>query len=219
MASDRYEEARGVYADRIEPAVQAAKRWRLMALISGSIALIAVAMAWRFAERVIIKIRIIEVHESGRVRVVEGGDPSALTLTQNQVRYFVSQWIQSVREYPTDPTVVAQRWNVIRAQVTARGLQSITDWTQTLKAYDEAQRAVQVRELRVSQLSKRSWEAVWAERHHDRYGRLRTTRRMWGRITLAEDRLAPSDPRWRHNPIGVLVDEFTPEMKETTRHD
>jgi type IV secretory pathway TrbF-like protein len=219
MATDRYQEARSVYADRIEPAVQAARRWRLMALIAGATALIAVAMAWRFAERVIIKIRIVEVHDSGRVRVVEGGDPSALTLSQNQVRYFVSQWIQSVREYPTDPTVVAQRWHVLRAQVTERGLQSIADWTAELKAYDGEQRAVQVRDLRVSQLSRRSWEATWIERHHDRYGRLRSTRRMWGRLTLAEQRLAPSDPRWLDNPIGVLVDEFASEMKETTRHD
>ena len=201
-----YLAARREWDERYGDLITRAKNWRLMAMISGLVALAAVAgMAFLSSHSRIIPF-VVAIDSLGRP-VASGLADQATTADDRLKRATVLSWIEDLRTVTTDG--IAQRRAIDRVYAhIANGSQAqsfVSDFYRNAPPQQRAQSETTGVDVQsVLPTSDRTAEVEWIETTRDLYGAVKEQQRWKGAFTIAVS--PPSDERQaRVNPLGVYV--------------
>jgi type IV secretion system protein VirB5 len=201
-----YLAARREWDERYGDLITRAKNWRLMAMISGMVALAAVAgMAFLSSHSRIIPF-VVAIDSLGRP-VASGLADQATTADDRLKRATVLSWVEDLRTVTTDG--IAQRRAIDRVYAhIAGGSQAqsfVSDYYRNAPPQTRAQSETTGVDVQsVLPTSDRTVEVEWVETTRDLYGAVKGQQRWKGAFTIAVS--APSDEaQARVNPLGVYV--------------
>jgi type IV secretion system protein TrbF len=201
-----YLAARRDWDERYGNLITRAKNWRLMALVSGVVALAAVIGMAVLATRSRIIPFVVAIDSLGRP-VATGVAEQASTADDRLKRATVLSWVEDLRTVTTDG--IAQRRSIDRVYAhIANGSQAqpfVTEFYRNDPPQKRAQTETTSVDVKsVLPTSDRTVEVEWIETTRDLYGTVKTEERWKGSFTIAVS--PPSDERLaRVNPLGVYV--------------
>jgi type IV secretion system protein VirB5 len=182
------------------------RNWRLMAMLSGLIALLAVAGVIRLSTRSHIVPFVIAVDSLGRT-VAAGPAEQASPFDDRLKRATLFNWVEDLRTVTTDG--IAQRKAIDRVYAhIASGGQAQAFISEFYRADPPQKRAasetVSVEVRSVLPTSERTFEVEWIETTRDLYGTVKSQDHWKGAFTVAIN--PPDDERLaRINPLGIYV--------------
>jgi type IV secretion system protein VirB5 len=201
-----YLAARRDWDERYGNLITRAKNWRLMALVSGVVALAAVIGMAVLATRSRIIPFVVAIDSLGRP-VATGVAEQASSADDRLKRATVLSWVEDLRTVTTDG--IAQRRSIDRVYAhIANGSQAqpfVTEFYRNDPPQKRAQTETTSVDVKsVLPTSDRTVEVEWIETTRDLYGTVKTEERWKGSFTIAVS--PPSDERLaRVNPLGVYV--------------
>jgi type IV secretion system protein VirB5 len=201
-----YLAARRDWDERYGNLITRAKNWRLMALVSGVVALAAVIGMAVLATRSRIIPFVVAIDSLGRP-VATGVAEQASSADDRLKRATVLSWIEDLRTVTSDG--IAQRRCIDRVYAhIANGSQAqpfVTEFYRNDPPQKRAQTETTSVDVKsVLPTSDRTVEVEWIETTRDLYGTVKTAERWKGSFTIAVS--PPSDERLaRVNPLGVYV--------------
>lgn len=201
-----YLAARRDWDERYGDLITRARNWRLMALVSGLVALAAVVGMAVLATRSRIIPFVVAIDSLGRP-VATGVAEQASSADDRLKRATVLSWVEDLRTVTTDG--VAQRRSIDRVYAhIANGSQAqpfVTEFYRNDPPQKRAQNETTSVDVKsVLPTSDRTVEVEWIETTRDLYGAVKLQERWKGSFTIAVS--PPSDERLaRVNPLGVYV--------------
>jgi type IV secretion system protein VirB5 len=201
-----YLAARRDWDERYGNLITRAKNWRLMALVSGTVALAAVVGMAVLATRSRIIPFVVAIDSLGRP-VATGVAEQASSADDRLKRATVLSWVEDLRTVTIDG--IAQRRNIDRVYAhIANGSQAQPFVTEFYRNDPPQKRALtettSIDVKSVLPTSDRTVEVEWVETTRDLYGTVKAEERWKGSFTIAVS--PPSDERLaRVNPLGVYV--------------
>ena len=201
-----YLAARRDWDERYGNLITRAKNWRLMALVSGVVALAAVIGMAVLATRSRIIPFVVAIDSLGRP-VATGVAEQASSADDRLKRATVLSWVEDLRTVTIDG--IAQRRSIDRVYAhIANGSQAqpfVTEFYRNDPPQKRAQTETTSVDVKsVLPTSDRTVEVEWIETTRDLYGTVKTEERWKGSFTIAVS--PPSDERLaRVNPLGVYV--------------
>jgi type IV secretion system protein VirB5 len=201
-----YLAARREWDERYGHLISRERNWRLMAMLSGLIALLAVAGVIRLSTRSHIVPFVIAVDSLGRT-VAAGAAEQASPFDDRLKRASLFNWVEDLRTVTTDG--IAQRKAIDRVYAhIASGGQAQAFISEFYRADPPQKRAasetVSVEVRSVLPTSERTFEVEWIETARDLYGAVKSQDHWKGAFTVAIN--PPTDERLaRINPLGIYV--------------
>jgi type IV secretory pathway TrbF-like protein len=207
MSEDNpYLAARREWDERYGDLITRARNWRMMALLSGLIALGATGgVVWLSAHSRVVPF-VVLIDSLGRP-VASGTAEQASAADDRLKRATMLSWVESLRLVTTDP--VAQRKAIDRVYAhIANGSHAqtfVSDFYRGDPPFKRAQTVTVAVEVRsVLPTSDRTYEVEWTETTRDLYGAVKMTDHWKGSFTIALS--PPNDERQaRVNPLGIYV--------------
>ena len=201
-----YLAARREWDERYGDLITRARNWRMMALLSGLIALVATGgVVWLSAHSRVVPF-VVLIDSLGRP-VASGTAEQASAADDRLKRATMLSWVESLRLVTTDP--IAQRKAIDRVYAhIANGSHAQTFVSEFYRGdppFKRAQTVTVAVEVRsVLPTSDRTYEVEWTETTRDLYGAVKTTDHWKGSFTIALS--PPNDERQaRVNPLGIYV--------------
>jgi type IV secretory pathway TrbF-like protein len=201
-----YLAARREWDERYGDLITRTRNWRLMALLSGLIGLVATGgVVWLSAHSRVVPF-VVLIESLGRP-VASGTAEQASAADDRLKRATILSWVESLRLVTTDP--VAQRKAIDRVYAhIANGSHAQTFVSEFYRGdppFKRAQTATVAVEVRsVLPTSDRTYEVEWTETTRDLYGAVKTTDHWKGSFTIALS--PPTEERQaRVNPLGIYV--------------
>ncbi|KRB49183.1 conjugal transfer protein TrbF [Rhizobium sp. Root708] len=204
-----YLAARQEWTERYGSYVKAAAAWRLVGILSLSIALIGFGYALYISTQVKLVPYIVEVDRLGTA--VMSGFPEQIEYADVRVvRATLGNFVASFRSIT--PDAVVQKQYIDRTYALLRmpdpATEKINAWFRSSSPFEKARLAtVSVEVNNVVALSNHSYQVDWTEYERDRKGKETATRRFRGIATVSLT--TPQDEATiRLNPIGLYVRDF-----------
>jgi len=201
-----YLAARREWDERYGHLISRERNWRLTAMLSGLVALLAVAGVIRLSTRSHVVPFVIAVDSLGRT-VAEGAAEQASPFDDRLKRATLFNWVEDLRTVTTDG--IAQRKAIDRVYAhIASGGQAQAFISEFYRADPPQKRAasetVSVEVRSVLPTSERTFEVEWMETTRDLYGAVKSQDQWKGAFTVAVN--PPNDERLaRINPLGIYV--------------
>ncbi len=201
-----YLAARREWDERYGHLISRERNWRLMAMLSGLVALLAVAGVIRLSTRSRVVPFVIAVDSLGRT-VAAGAAEQASPFDDRLKRATLFNWVEDLRTVTTDG--IAQRKAIDRVYAhVASGGQAQAFISEFYRADPPQKRAasetVSVEVRSVLPTSDRTFEVEWIETTRDLYGAVKSQDHWKGAFTVAIN--PPNDERLaRINPLGIYV--------------
>ena len=201
-----YLAARRDWDERYGDLITRARNWRLMALVSGLVALAAVVGITILATRSRIIPFVVAIDSLGRP-VATGLAEQASNADDRLKRATVLSWVEDLRTVTSDG--VAQRRSIDRVYAhIANGSQAqpfVTEFYRNDPPQKRAQNETTSVDVKsVLPTTDRTIEVEWIETTRDLYGAVKTQERWKGAFTITIS--PPNDERQaRVNPLGVYV--------------
>lgn len=204
-----YLAARQEWSERYGSYVQSARAWRVVGIISLSMAVIGFSYALYLSTEVKLVPYIVEVDKLGSA--VAAGIPRQIEYADARVvRATLGNFISSFRSIT--PDAVVQKQYIDRTYALLRSSDPATSkinaWFRANSPFEKARTAtVAVEVNNIVALSNRTYQIDWTEYERDRKGRQIATRRFRGIATVTLT--APQDEATiRLNPIGLYLQDF-----------
>lgn len=173
--------------------------------------ILLVACLYQVQERKIIPIIVGIDKERGEPVVIGRAGEKSYTPQLQEMKYFLSQFISSVRSVPLDPVLIKQQW--LRAYKFLRPeasnmLNDLTNKDENSPLKRIGEETVIVKPISVTQVSEtNSFQARWEEMIYDKQGSLKERYVMTGIFTVDLD-----PPRTEENllvnPLGLFIKNF-----------
>ena len=201
-----YLAARREWDERYGHLISRERNWRLMAMLTGLVALLAVAGVIRLSTRSRIVPFVITVDSLGRT-LAAGPAEQASPFDDRLKRATLFNWVEDLRTVTTDG--IAQRKAIDRVYAhIASGGQAQAFISEFYRADPPQKRAasetVGVEVRSVLPTSERTFEVEWIETTRDLYGTVKSQDHWRGAFTVAIN--PPNDERLaRINPLGIYV--------------
>lgn len=209
-----YLSARREWNERYSDYIVSANNWRLMALGSMGIALIAVTgLVWLANQHKVVPY-VVEMNSFGEVSRVQKMD--TLKPTIPQFKAALRTWIVGARTVYTDARAGRNLIETTYAMTLSDSpaYQTLADYHRTNNPYQRAGReTVEVTVNAVVPISDETWQIEWTETTKQRSGKSLTTQAYQGNFTLFIN--PPSDEQQiLLNPLGIYVRQFawTPRL-------
>jgi type IV secretion system protein TrbF len=204
-----YIAARQEWSERYGSYVQSARAWRVVGIISLSMAVIGFSYALYLSTEVKLVPYIVEVDKLGSA--VAAGIPQQIEYADARVvRATLANFITSFRSITPDSVVQKQyidrTYALLRSSDPATS--KINAWFRANSPFEKARTATMAVEVNnIVALSNRTYQIDWTEYERDRKGRQTATRRFRGIATVTLT--APQDEATiRLNPIGLYLQDF-----------
>jgi type IV secretion system protein TrbF len=211
VPSDPYSAGRLEWNERYGSYIKAAKDWRLVGIISLSLATLGFPLStyvwWELSQKRYVPY-IIHVDKLGTP--VMAGFPSQIDIEyvdERVIRSLLGQWISSFRSVTPDGVVqkkyIDHTYSMLN-QSDPAGVKVHT-WILTNNPNERArEKTVSVEVTSVIALSKKSYQIDWREIERDRQGKEMGTRRF--RSIAHVSIVPPQDEKVVHlNPIGLYI--------------
>ncbi|QDQ27571.1 conjugal transfer protein [Chitinimonas arctica] len=207
--SNPYAEARREWNERYGDYIKQAHNWRLCALISGLVALVAViGLAYVGAQNKIVPY-VVQVDKFGAAVAVGPADKAAAT-DEKVVKAYLARFISDWRSVTVDQ--VAEKSAIERVySMLASGSPALTKLNEHFKANNpflvSEKMMISVEVTSVLPISERTWQLEWTEVTRDLKGELKSNQRM--RASIIVEITPPQDERlFLINPIGVYATDL-----------
>ena len=201
-----YLAARREWDERYGEHINRAKNWRFMAMLSGLVALVAVAGIVHQSTRSKVVPFVVALDSMGRA-VAAGPAEQATTADERLKKAALFRWIDDLRLVTSD--AIAQRKAIDRVYShLAMGSQAHA-FIQSFYRGDPPQKRSQTQTVSIEVKSilansDRTYEVEWIETTRDLNGGVLSTDHWKGSFTIALN--APTDERMmRVNPLGIYV--------------
>jgi type IV secretion system protein TrbF len=201
-----YLAARHEWDERYGNLITRERNWRLMALICGAIALVAIGGVIRLSTKTHIVPFVVAMDSLGRT-MAAGPAEEASTSDDRLKRATLFTWVEDLRTVTTDG--IAQRKAIDRVYAhIASGAQSQAFISEFYRSAPPQKRAstetVSVEVRSVLPTSERTFEVEWMETTRDLYGAVKAQDHWKAAFTIAVN--PPLDERMaRINPLGIYV--------------
>ena len=204
-----YLAARQEWTERYGSYVRAASAWRLVGIVSLSLATLSTGYALYQSTQVKLVPYIVEVDKLGSA--VNAGFPAQIEYADPRVvRASLAAFVTNFRSVTPDAVVQKQYIDRVYAmrRTTDPATEKVNGWFRSASPFEKAKTAtVSVEVNNVVPLSTQSFQIDWTEYERDRKGKETGTRRFRGIATVSLT--APQDESTiRLNPIGLYVRDF-----------
>jgi type IV secretory pathway TrbF-like protein len=204
-----YLAARQEWSERYGTYVRAAVAWRIIGILSLSMAVVSFGYSLYLSTTVRLVPYIIEVDKLGTS--VTAGFPQQIEYADPRVvRATLGNFITSFRSITPDAVVQKQYIDRTYALLLSPdpSTEKINSWFRGNPPFEKAKSAtVSIEVNNIVALSNQTYQIDWTEYERDRRGRETGTRRFRGIATVAMT--APQDEATiRLNPIGLYVRDF-----------
>ena len=204
-----YLAARQEWTERYGSYVRAASAWRLVGIVSLSLATLSTGYALYQSTEVKLVPYIVEVDKLGSA--VNAGFPAQIEYADPRVvRASLAAFVTNFRS--VTPDAVVQKQYIDRTYALLRtsdpSTQKINAWFRGNSPFEKAVNATVAIEVNnIVALSNQTYQIDWTEYERDRKGKEIATRRFRGIATVAIT--PPQDEATiRLNPIGLYVKDF-----------
>lgn len=201
-----YVEARREWNERYGDYIQQAQHWRLMAIISGMVALIAVSgVAYIGAQSKVVPY-VVEVDKLGTVAAVARAEHPA-QVDQRVIKAYLARFVADWRTVTIDRQ--AQKGAIDRVYaMLPSGSVALSKVNEYFKANNpftvSSKRSVGVAVTNLLPISERTWQVEWQETTRDTRGEIQSNVRMKASILIGIT--PPTDENLMLiNPLGVYV--------------
>ncbi|MFD1940672.1 conjugal transfer protein TrbF [Paradevosia shaoguanensis] len=204
-----YLAARLEWNERYGGFVKAANTWRIVAMVSLTMALIGSSYALYQSSQVKLVPYIVEVDRLGTP--ASAGFPAQIDYADPRVvRAMLGTFVTSFKSITPDAVVQKQYIDRTYAllRTTDPSTEKVNAWFRGANPFDRARTAtVSIEINNVVALSNQSYQIDWTEFERDRQGKELATRRFRGIATVT---LSPplDEATIRLNPIGLYVRDF-----------
>ncbi len=198
-----YQKAAQIWDERIGSARVQARSWRLMAF--GSLFLSAglgAGLIWQSARGTIVP-WVVQVDRLGQAQVVAPAT-AGYTPADQQIAWYLAQFIGDVRSLSSDAVVVRHNWLRAYDFTTTSGAVALNDYARLNDPFSRiGHEQVEVDVSSVIRASLGSFRVAWTERHY-RDGAFVGTER-WTAIMSIVLRTPRDADHLRKNPLGIYV--------------
>ena len=205
-----YLDARAEWLERYGDYIAQAKNWRIMAIVSGVVALIAVSGLAVSASQSKIVPYVVEVDKHGSAVAVGPADKAA-PADKKIVRAYLSRFISDFRTLTSDP--VQQRDAIDRVySMLPQGSAAVTKISEYYKAnspFEAAQtKTVQIEITNALQITDMTWQIEWKETTRNQQGTV-VGMPMSYKASIQFALNPPTDERQAIvNPVGIYVPDL-----------
>ena len=204
-----YLAARQEWTERYGSYVRAASAWRLVGIVSLSLATLSTGYALYQSTEVKLVPYIVEVDKLGSA--VNAGFPAQIEYADPRVvRASLAAFVTNFRS--VTPDAVVQKQYIDRTYALLRtsdpATEKVNNWFRSSSPFDKAKTATVAIEVNnVVPLSGQSFQIDWTEYERDRKGKEVATRRFRGIANVVL--IPPQDESViRLNPIGLYLKDF-----------
>lgn len=204
-----YLAARQEWTERYGSYVQAARAWRIVGILSLSMAVIGFSYAMYLSTQVKLVPYIVEVDKLGTS--ISAGFPQQIEYADPRVvRATLGNFVTSFRSIT--PDAVVQKQYIDRTYALLRtsdpSTQKVNAWFRGNSPFEKAKTStVSIEVNNIVALSNQTYQIDWTEYERDRKGKETGTRRFRGIATVTLS--APQDEAIiRLNPIGLYIQDF-----------
>jgi len=205
-----YLAARREWDERYGDLVTRARNWRLMALLSGLIALMATTgIVWLSVRSHVVPF-VVLVDNLGR-SVASGIADQTEPGDDRLKRASVFNWVENLRLVTTDGVAQRKAIDRVYSQIASGSAAQtfISDFYRNDPPFKRAQTTtVSVEVKSVLPTSDRTYEIEWSETTRDLYGAVKATDLWKGSLSIAVN--PPKDEREaRINPLGIYITDMS----------
>ena len=205
-----YLAARREWDERYGDLVTRARNWRLMALLSGLIALMATTgIVWLSVRSHVVPF-VVLVDNLGR-SVASGIADQTEPGDDRLKRASVFNWVENLRLVTTDGVAQRKAIDRVYSQIASGSAAQtfISDFFRNDPPFKRAQTTtVSVEVKSVLPTSDRTYEIEWSETTRDLYGAVKATDLWKGSLSIAVN--PPKDEREaRINPLGIYITDMS----------
>jgi type IV secretory pathway TrbF-like protein len=202
-----YEKAEGVWDNVIGSARVQAYNWRLMAIIMTFTCLCLVGALVFMSTKSSVQPYVIEVGPDGARAVGLAKDVNYIPKEQ-EIKYFLSQFVLKTRSLPSDPVVSKQNWTTAYSLMRPEAGTKMTSIVQKDNIVAKVGReTIQVNLSVIIPLSQDSWQIRWNEDVYTN-GALKESYKMSGVFTV-EFGTPKDEKELLTNPLGIYIKDFS----------
>lgn len=204
-----YQRAKEEWDSRIGNARVQAKNWRTVTF--GSVAVTAVAvlgLIYQSSKSQVVPY-VVQVNSAGVVQAAGAAKQINYHPGDNEIKFFLSNFVNCVRALPIDPVVAKNNWlqayQFLRQQA-ANTLNEIAQKEDPFSRIGQETTSVQV--ININSVSKNTYQVRWKENIYNREGVTIGTRLMTGLFTI-EFQPPTEEKILLVNPLGIYIKQFS----------
>ncbi len=190
--------------------VQRANQWRALTWALLIIAGIAGGGLVYLATQSRVATYIVEVKESGEVRVVGQVQQSVYEPTEASIKHYLARFITQIRQVPSDPIVLRQNYEEAYDFVTQKGRIVLDELARNYDPVGILNEELKVF-VRINAVLKRSnanYQVEWTERVFGRLGEEKASKDYQASLDVKINR-PDTERELLINPLGIYVNFFT----------
>lgn len=212
----RYDRARAEWDDRLGSERVRAKNWRLMALLSGVVALTSVVGLIIQSTKQSVIPYLVEVESSGQVRLVGAVTTQDWSLSKSSKRVELERFIRNLRSISSDGRILQERFAYVRDHATPAANLQIDRYLESddpFTRFGQEVRTVHVETQTTLPGSERAYRVEWREEIFSKQGKEKLgVEHFVGEFHLTI--LPPTDEQMLEtNPLGVYISFFDFDQK------
>ncbi len=205
--------AKEEWDNRIGSSVVQAKNWRLVAIIlSISFLMLSTGSIYLGSLKKEVPIIVTLDLSSGQTNVLGFAKSIKYEPRIQEIKYFLSSFINKVRAVPIDPVIIKQNWNdayVFLKREAAIKLNNQVNTDKNNPLNNIGTETVIVEPISVNQVANSSsYQARWSETRYNKNGGLIDSYTMSGVFSL-EIETPDSEAVIRVNPLGIFITNFS----------
>jgi type IV secretion system protein VirB5 len=204
----RHKHAEKTWNERMRFPQLQIQRWQK---IAGVLALLlAVSTLANVTQALSSKVQpyVVEVHESGQVRLVGKPEPAQYEPSEAAEKFFVQELVTNLRSRPRDPVVLRKNLEHASALLTENGRNLMEKYIERVQPHSkENKRLVSVDIESIVRESEKTYQVAWTEHYAGKF-QGPSIAKYTGLFTVHQGQ--PHDEaELRKNPLGLYVDHFS----------
>lgn len=207
-----YLRARKEWDDRLGTSVVQAKNWRLAFMLSALLSLGLFGLnLYQVTQHKVVPFIVGLNQETGEPKIFGKVDQKPYEPREEEIRYFLSQFVQYVRAVPSDPVVIKKNWLLAyqflrpKASTLLNSITNADEQSPLKRIGQETATAALISVTRVA--GSESFQVRWKEARFSKNGAPVEDYTMTGVFTIEID--TPKDEETLlANPLGLFITNF-----------
>ncbi|MBT1077217.1 conjugal transfer protein TrbF [Geobacter grbiciae] len=204
-----YQLAQEEWDKRIGSARVQAKNWRITAIGTIGVAAIAVCGLIYQSSKTQVVPYVVQVNSEGIVQAAGPAKQMNYAPGENEIKFFLSQFVTSVRSLPLDPVVAKNSWLKAYQYLRQGAANTLNEIAQKEQPFSHiGQETVAVQVINVTAMSKDTYQVRWNETVYNREGVTIGSQSMTGLFSI-EFQPPKDEKTLMVNPIGLYIKQFS----------
>jgi type IV secretion system protein VirB5 len=204
----RYTESRREWAEQMRYPQAQIRRWQAAFVVVVGLAVVLAVGLVTLAMSARVEPYVVEVDDTGEVRLVGKPDTQDYQPTEAAKKYFVQEFVTNVRARPKDPVVLRKQLEKARALLTSDAITKMDEYIERDDPLGEnAKRLAVVDVESIVKESDETYQVTWTERYAGEF-QGPDTAKLTGLFTIRSGR-PHNEAELRRNPLGIYIDHYS----------